>query len=205
MIKVYGSPMSTCTRKVLMTLAETSTPFEMVTIDFATGQHKKEPHILRQPFGRIPAIDDDGFEMFESRAIARYIAEKARSPLVPSDLKARAKMEQWISVETSELAPHAMKFVYEHTFKRKQDAAVLEAATKALDLTLPVMDKQLSKTPFIAGDSFTIADIGFMPYLEYAMATPARDLFTPHAHLMTWWNAISERPTWRKVAGRLES
>src|SRR5678815_1063768 len=176
MIKLYGSPLSTCTRKVLMTLAETTTPFEMNVIDFATGAHKKEPHVSRQPFGRIPAIDDDGFEMFESRAIARYVAEKAKSPLVPSDLKARAKMEQWISIETSEFATHAMKFVYEHTFKRKQEQPVLDAAAAALQTTLRVMNDQLAKTPFVSGESFTIADIGYMPYLEYVMASPAKEI-----------------------------
>jgi glutathione S-transferase len=202
MIKLYGSPLSTCTRKVLMTLGETQTPFEMNVIDFATGAHKKEPHISRQPFGRIPAIDDDGFEMFESRAIARYLAEKTNSPLIPSDIRARAKMEQWISIETSEFAPHAMKFVYEHTFKRKQDQSVLDAATAALKTTLRVMNDQLAKTPFISGESFTIADIGYMPYVEYVMASPAKELVTPHERVGAWWEKIRARPTWQKVIGK---
>lgn len=201
MIKLYGSPLSTCTRKVLMTLAETSTSYEMMTIDFATGAHKKEPHISRQPFGRIPAIDDDGFEMFESRAIARYIAEKTKSPLIPADIHARAKMEQWISIETSEFATHAMKFVYEHTFKRKQEQSVLDAAATSLKTTLGVMSGQLAKTPFISGDAFTIADIGFMPYLEYVMASPAKELVMPYERVGAWWEKIRARPTWQKVIG----
>jgi len=202
MIKLYGSPLSTCTRKVLMTLAETGTNYELMVIDFASGAHKKEPHISRQPFGRIPAIDDDGFEMFESRAIARYLAEKAKSPLIPADIHARAKMEQWISVETSELAPHAMKFVYEHTFKRKQEPSVLDAAQAALKVTFGVMSGQLAKTPFISGDAFTIADIGFMPYLEYVMASPARELAAPFERVVAWWEMIRARPTWQKVIGK---
>ncbi len=202
MIKLYGHPMSTCTRKVLMTLAETNTPFEMNLVDFATGAHKQEPHLSRQPFGRIPAIDDDGFKMFESRAIARYIAEKTSSPLVPKDLKARAKMEQWISIETSEFSGHAMKFIYEHVFKRPQEPAVLETAKKALATTTAFMEKQLAETPFISGADFTIADISFMPYIEYVMSSPAKDLFTGHAHMMSWWNKISERPAWRKATGK---
>jgi len=202
MIKLYGSPLSTCTRKVLMTLAETSTPHEMNVVDFATGAHKKEPHISRQPFGRIPAIDDDGFEMFESRAIARYIAEKAKSTLIPTDIRARAKMEQWISIETSEFATHAMKFVYEHTFKRKQDQAVLDSAATALKTTLGVMSGQLAKTSFVSGDTFTIADIGYMPYLEYVMASPARELVTPFERVVAWWEHVRARPTWQKVIGK---
>src|SRR5258708_4859933 len=125
MLKIYGNPLSTCTRKVLMTLAETSTPFEMT----------------------------------ESRAMSRYINQKAGGQLVPSDLKAAAKVEQWISIETSEFSGHAMKFVYEYAFKRPQEASVLEGARKTLETTCSVMDRQLAQTPFVAGATFSLADI----------------------------------------------
>jgi len=202
MLKIYGNPLSTCTRKVLMTLAETGTPFEMTVIDFGKGEHKQPVHLRRQPFGRIPTLDDDGFEMFESRAMSRYINQKAGGQLVPSDLKAAAKVEQWISIETSEFSGHAMKFVYEYAFKRPQEASVLEAARKALETTCSVMDRQLAQTPFVAGATFSLADICFMPYLEYTMGTPAKDIYAPHPRLLAWWNKISERPTWRKIVGK---
>jgi glutathione S-transferase len=202
MLKIYGNPMSTCTRKVLTTLAEMNMPFEMSAIDLAGGQHKQEAHLRRQPFGRIPALEDDGFELFESRAMSRYLNEKGGGKLIPSDAKARAKMEQWISVETSEFYPHAMKYIYNYTFKRPQEPAVLEAAGKALEVTCAVMEKQLAKTPYLAGGEFTLADIGFMPYIEYLMPTPAKDILSKHPHLMAWWSKISERPSWRKVAGK---
>jgi len=202
MLKIYGHPMSTCTRKVLMTLAENGTPHEVAVVDFATGEHKKEPHLSRQPFGRIPALDDDGFEMFESRAICRYLDQKAGGKLVPSDPKARAKMEQWISVETSEFTPHAMKFIYHDVFKRPQEPAVLEAAGKALEATCAVLEKQLAKTPFLVGAELSLADICYAPYVEYGIGTPAKEIFAKFPHLMAWWNRISERPTWAKVAGR---
>ncbi len=202
MLTIYGHPMSTCTRKVLMTLAETGTPFEMSVVDILTGENKKDSNVERQPFGRIPALDDDGFKMFESRAMCRYLNDKASGKLVPTDAKSRAKMEQWISIETSEFTPHAMKFVYDVVFKRPQGAAVLEAAGKALDTACALMEKQLTETPFLAGNELTIADVCFMPYIEYAMMTPAKDIFAKHPHLMAWWNKASERPTWRKATGK---
>lgn len=202
MLKIYGNPVSTCTRKVLMTLAETNTPYELVTIDFATGEHKKPAHVARQPFGRVPALDDDGFTLYESRAMARYLNERAGGALIPLDSKARARMEQWISVETSEFYPHSMKFIYEYIFKRPQGAPTLDAAKSALTATCQVMETQLAKAPFVAGDSFTLADICFMPYLEYCMASPAKEIFAPYSALNAWWSKISERPTWRKVTGR---
>jgi glutathione S-transferase len=202
MIKIFGNPMSTCTRKVLMTLAETKTPFELTVIDFTTGEHKKPAHLSRQPFGQIPAIDDDGFAFYESRAICRYINEKVDGNLIPGDLKSRALMEQWISVETSNFSPHAMKFVYHHVFKRPQDPAVIEAATKGLETALGVMDATLAKTPFLAGSEFSLGDVFFMPYIEYAMMTPAKEIIAKFPHVSSWWNKISERPTWKKATGK---
>jgi glutathione S-transferase len=198
-MKIYGHPLSTCTRKVLMTLAETSTPYDFVLVDFAKGEHKKEPHVHRQPFGRVPALEDDGFAMFESRAMCRYLNEKAAGKLVPADPKGRAKMEQWISVETSEFTPNAMKFVYQHIFHRPQEQAVLDAAGKGLDATCSIMDKQLAETPFLAGSEFSLADVCFMPYVEYVMATPAKEIVAKHRNVMAWWNKISERPAWKKA------
>lgn len=202
MIKLYGHPVSTCTRKVLMTLNETKTPFELTTVDFATGEHKKQPHLSRQPFGQIPAIDDDGFAMFESRAISRYINEKVDGELIPDDIKARALMEEWISIETSNFTPHAMKFIYHDVFKRPQDAAVLETAQKGLELALGVMETQLAKTPFLAGKDFSLADVCFMPYFEYAMMTVAKPTFAKYPHVTAWWSKVSERPAWLKSVGR---
>src|SRR4051812_19961063 len=114
MLTIYGHPMSTCTRKVLTTVTELGIPHELSLVDFAKGEHKQQPHLGRQPFGRIPAIDDDGFTLFESRAICRYLNDSRHGALAPGDAHGRGTMEQWISVETSEFSGHAMKFIYHH-------------------------------------------------------------------------------------------
>ena len=202
MLKIFGHPMSTCTRKVLMTLAETNTPYEMTVVDFAKGEHKQEPHLTRQPFGQVPALDDAGFTLYESRAMSRYINEKVSGKLVPSDAQGRAAMEQWISVETSDFTPHAMPFIFEHVMKRPQDAAKLEAAGKGLETALGVMNARLAKSPFLAGEQLTLADVCFMPYVEYLMSTPVKETIAKFPHVAAWWNKASERPTWKKVAGR---
>ena len=202
MLKIFGHPMSTCTRKVLMTLHENGTPYELTTVDFATGEHKQPAHLARQPFGQLPALDDEGFGLYESRAMARYLNDKASGKLVPTDPKARALMEEWISIETSNFTPHAMKFIYNYTFQRPQEPAVLEAAGAGLEKALTIMEERLAKSPFLAGNELTLADICFMPYIEYAMGTPVKDTFAKFPHVSSWWNKISERPTWRKTAGR---
>ncbi|HTB72707.1 MAG TPA: glutathione S-transferase N-terminal domain-containing protein [Polyangiaceae bacterium] len=202
MLKVFGHPASTCTRKVLMTLAEIRTPYEMVTVDFTIQEHKKQPHLGRQPFGQIPAIDDDGFALYESRAICRYLSERYSGSLVPADIKARALMEQWISIETSNFTPSAMKFIYHDVFKRPQEPAVLETAAKSVDTALRVMDARLGESPFVAGPQLSLGDVCFMPYFEYAMLTPVKGMVAKFPHVSAWWSKVSERPTWQKAIGR---
>jgi glutathione S-transferase len=202
MIKVYGHAMSTCTRKVLMTLVENGTPYELVTIDLMTGGNKQPEHLARQPWGKVPVIDDDGFMLYESRAICRYLNDKAGGKLVPADLRARAMMDQWTSVEYSYFTTPTMKFVFHHIFQRKHEPAALEAAQQELDHTLPILDAHLAQHAYFAGAELSLADIGYMPYVEYGMGTPVKDTFGKHAHFMAWWNRVSERPSWRKVTGR---
>jgi glutathione S-transferase len=198
-MKIFGHPMSTCTRKVLMTLAETNTPYEFELVDFTKGEHKLPPHLARQPFGVVPALKDDDFELYESRAICRYINEKAGGSLIPSEIHDRARMEQWISIETSNFTGPAMKFIYHHVFHRPQTPETIATATEQLNTALTITEKQLAARPFLAGSTFSLADICFMPYIEYSMKTPAKDVFAKYPHVMAWWNKLSEKPSWQKI------
>ncbi|MEP7052579.1 MAG: glutathione S-transferase N-terminal domain-containing protein [Pseudomonadota bacterium] len=201
-MKIFGNPVSTCTRKVLMTLHETNTPFELEVIDFAKGEHKQPAHLARQPFGQVPALDDGGFQLYESRAMARYIDAKAGGTLTPKDLQGRALMEQWLSVETSNFTPHAMKFIYHSVFKREQTPEVLQAAGAGLDTVYATLERQLASAPYLAGTMFSLAEVCFAPYLEYLALTPAAGKLADHPRVAAWWSATSERPAWRKTVGR---
>ncbi|HVW30482.1 MAG TPA: glutathione binding-like protein [Polyangiaceae bacterium] len=201
-MKIFGHPGSTCTRKVLMTLAETQTPYEFILVELGKGEHKQQPHLSRQPFGQVPALEDENLKMYESRAIARYINRKVGGKLEPSDLVGQARMEQWISVETSNFSGAAMKFIFQHTFGRAQAKEVLDAAQKQIDLALDVLNAALDGREYLVGDQFTLADVCFMPYFEYLMNSPEKESITKRAAVRAWWSRVGERPAWRKVAGR---
>ena len=120
-LKLYGHPMSTCTKRVAATLAEKQVPFELIPIDFAKGEHKSAAFLEKQPFGQVPYIDDDGFKLFESRAISRYLALKhgGIGKLIPdpADLKKTALFEQAVSIEVSNFDAFAAQLAWENIFK----------------------------------------------------------------------------------------
>jgi glutathione S-transferase len=206
MMKVFGHPASTCTRKVLCTLAEKGASFEFVVVDIMKGEQKSPEHLARQPFGVVPAIDDDGFALYESRAIARYLdATLPGTSLTPADAKNRALMEQWISVEHSYFSPHAMKSVmniFGASMAGKQpDADVvakgLADATRALD----VLEKALVGKEYLAG-TFSLADIMYAPYLQYLQDMGINAIVTERPNVLAWWQRVSARPSWQKAIGK---
>lgn len=206
-MKLYGNPGSTCTRKVLTTLAEKGASADFVEIDLAKGEQKSAEHRKHQPFGVVPALDDNGFEMFESRAIIRYLDDTLPGPkLTPSDPKQKAKMEQWTSVEYSYFTPHAMKIIYQKLLYPMRgmatDMKVVDDAKAELGKTLDIMERELGRQPFLAGEQFSLADISYMPYIEYLFAGQEGELIQSRPHVAMWWKRISERPSWQKVTGK---
>lgn len=205
-MKVFGHPMSTCTRKVLTVLAEKGEKAEFVQVDIVKGEGKQSDHLARQPFGQVPAIDDDGFVLYESRAICRYLDETLPGPKLHGvDAKSRAVIEQWMSVETSNFTPHAMKIIMQSFFGpmmgKEPDQSIVAAGREGLDRALAVMERQLAKTPFIAGKDFTLADVGFLPYIDYLFAAKAADQIEAQPSVAAWWKRISERPSWKVATG----
>jgi glutathione S-transferase len=205
-MKLYGHPMSTCTRKVLTTLAEKGHEVDFVLVDLMKGEHKHDAHMGRMPFGKVPALDDGGFWLYESRAIIRYLDEKLSGPkLTPTDIQDRARMEQWISVEYSYFSPAAMKIVMELVFHKMAgqvpNMEVVKAGREGVTQALDITEKTLSKQEFLAGKTFSLADISWMPYVQYLFAAEQGELITKHHGVKAWWERVSSRPSWKKVAG----
>lgn len=95
-LKVYGHAGAICTKRVLVTLKELSVPHELVSLDLLKGEHKAPEHVANHPFGKIPYIVDDGFVLYESRAICLYLARKFGKHLIPGegDVEGWAKFDQ---------------------------------------------------------------------------------------------------------------
>jgi glutathione S-transferase len=206
-MKLYAHPASTCSRKVLTTLAEKNHKAEFILVDLMKGEQKSPEHLARQPFGVVPVLDDDGFRLYESRAIIRYLDQKlAGNSLTPSDLKERAMMEQWTSVEYSYFTPAAMAIIKEALFVTMAggtpDKGKIEAGRTRLSPVLDILEKHLAGKDYLVGSQFTLADIGYLPYVEYLFASGSGDLITSRPNLAGWWGRCSERKSWRIATGK---
>lgn len=181
-LTLHGNIHSTCTSRVRTVLEELNVPYEFVGIDFAKGEHKAPAFVAVQPFGQVPYLDDDGFKVFESRAIARYIALKhgGVGTLIPAqaDAQKTALFEQAASIEMSNFDPSAAGLAFENIFKvyvlsrsiitrrfdadrdggvrrmhgGKTDPATVERLKTTLEAKLAAYDVILGKTKFLAGD-----------------------------------------------------
>lgn len=202
-MKLYGNPMSTCTRKVLTVLAEKGHQAEFVNIDLMKHEQKTPEHIARQPFGVVPALElDDGFIMYESRAIARFLDRTLPGPsLTPADPKAYALMEQFIGVEQSYFSGQAMKIVMER-FRGTNNEENIAKGREGMKRPLEVLDAALANRPFLAGNDFTLAEVCFAPYMEYLFAMGEKDSVAPYKNVMAWWDRVSNRPSVKKAHGR---
>ncbi|KIJ10791.1 hypothetical protein PAXINDRAFT_172063 [Paxillus involutus ATCC 200175] len=204
-LKLYGYSTSTCTLRVAVVLKEKDVPFEFHAVDLTKGEHKAPAFIANQPFGQVPYIDDDGFILYESRAICRYIAAKYASQgtvLIPTDPKALALFEQAASTETSNFDPSVSGLAWELKFTMWFGGKTDEARAKSLQTQLAgkldAYEVILSKQKYLGGDEITLADLFHLPYGTIVLDIGI-DEFSSRPNVKKWWDAVSSRPTWVAV------
>ncbi|KAJ6528237.1 thioredoxin-like protein [Mycena vulgaris] len=189
---------------VSLVLLEKQIPFEHVVVDLANGVHKTPAFLAKHPFGQVPVIDDDGFIVYEGCAICRYLAEKYAdqgTPLLPTDLKAKALFEQAASIELANFSPKVTKVRTETFFKSRQglpiDEAAAAAAVSELSAKLDAYEQAL--TSHCGGYEITLADL-FHLYSAPSLAGSGVDILSKKGPNVTrWWNDLIQRPTWIKL------
>jgi glutathione S-transferase len=203
-MKLYGHPLSPCTRKVLITLAEKGQKARFESVDLIASAHKHAAHLDRHPFGVIPVLDDDGFLLYESRAIIRHLDRRDGAPsLLPSALRELALMDQWLSVDQAYIAPHTRALAIERVLKghagQAPNPAVVADSEAALALGFGVLDGALADRRFLTGERFSLADVSLMPYVASLTLLGAGHLLSERPHLSSWWERVRARPSWRAL------
>jgi len=167
-IKVHSSPISGHSHRVRLFLSLLGLPFEMLDVDLGAGAHKRPDFLRRNAFGQVPVIEDGEVTVCDSNAILVYLNERyAADPArwYPRDPFAAAQVQRWLSVAAGPLAagPAVARVIV--LFGLARDPA--EVVARSHDL-LRVMERELSRRPFLAGESATLADIANYTYVAHA-------------------------------------
>jgi glutathione S-transferase len=198
MLRIWGRANSINVQKVLWCCAELDIAFERIDAGGKFGVSKTDAYRALNPNGLVPTIEDDGFVLWESNVIVRYLAARdGAGRLYPDDLRVRFNAERWMDWQATTLWP-ALRPVFiglVRTPVAERDlsdiASSLEAATRAL----MIVDRHLADRPFVAGDAFTIGDIplGIAAYRWFSLPIDRPAL----PDLVRWYDRLRERPGYR--------
>jgi len=194
MLKIYGLDVSTWTNRVRFTANSLGLRYEYIPINLAAGEGQAEDYLAIHPAGKIPALDDDGFRLFESGAIAKYLAAKNNSSLYPTDLKKRAIVDQWSDFVALHVAKAMERVVFNRIiyqiFDAEKDERSLQDGLAFLERFLPIIDTQLGKSAHLASDELSLADMVLLAWLDPAELSEV-DL-SPYQNIVRWRNALKQ-------------
>ncbi len=200
MLTIYGSDLSSPANKVRFVANHLGLKYEYKKVDLGAGEQKKPEFLKVNPVGKVPAIDDDGFMLYESGAIIKYLAEKAGSPILPRGLKERALFEQDLDFITLHVGMAAQKIVYNRVFAPRRnipvDAMSLQDGETFLKRFLPIIDAKLAKAPYCCGNALTLVDFTLLSILDPSEMAGI-DL-SPYANLAKWRNNLRQQDFYTK-------
>jgi glutathione S-transferase len=145
--------------------------------------------------------------LFESRAIARYVGEASPGAgFIPTDLKQRALVDQWVNAELAEFNTTAHPLVLALVIRPAlgggpPDPAAIENMRSRLAPVLGVLDRALEGKSYLVGEQFSLADMVFMPDLDYLHAGGEGPRIAKFPNVARWWKQISARPSWQAAKG----
>jgi glutathione S-transferase len=204
---LYGSRGSTNTDRVRLTLAEGGfTDYDLVLLNLQKGEQKSKEHMQRHPWGKIPAITfPDGFTLYESRAICKYLVTKYSFPLLPasSDVEAVALFDQAQSAEMTYFAEPAGRIAFEKFAKKfmglPPNEAVVSDALRSVETFLDVAEGLLHQKDYMAGNDFTLVDIYYIPLIQRLLACGYADIVLNRKSVSAWWSRCMNRPAVRSI------
>jgi glutathione S-transferase len=204
-VVLYGPAYSTYTRTARLALEEKGLAYDLREVDTLAGEGQKAEHLARHPWGKVPVLDHDGFSVFETVAIARYIDEAFPGPaLQPADARRRARMTQVCAVlDNYGWHPMVMRVFLQSVVVPMQGGTPdREAVAEALPLAeraLAVVESLTGGDGFLCGDTINLADCHLVPILDYfARTEDGRAVLARRPRLSAWWDRMQQRSS---VAG----
>ena len=199
---VYGPAYSTYARTVRLALEEKGVDYDLVEVDLLSGATQTPEHLARQPFGKVPAFEHDGFALYETDAVTRYINEAFPGPdLMPADAKSRARMAQAINIIASYGYPCLILQIFMQRaimpmMGNPTDEGAITAAMPQAETSLKALEQLIDGNPYLAGDRLSLADLLLIPVYDYLVQTPeGQKLLEATPNLRRWWDRVRTRPS----------
>jgi glutathione S-transferase len=189
-IRLHRLQISGHCHRVELLLAQLGLPYECVDVDLRAGEHKRPAFLALNPFGQVPVIEDGDVVLADSNAILTYLEQRyGNGTWLPRDAVGAARVQRWLSVAAGPLAfgPAAARVI--QLFGRPDDPAPAVDRAKAL---FGVMEQELARQPFLAGDGPTLADLANYSYV--ARAPEGLVSLEPYPHLRAWLARIEALP-----------
>lgn len=199
MVRIWGRRNSINVMKVVWTAEELGLAYERVDVGGPFGQLDAPAFGAMNPNRKIPVLEEDGLIVWESNTIVRYLAASRGSEgLLPTNPARRALVEKWMDWVLTELNPPIGTIFIQliRTPEDQRDLVAVQAACPVADQRWRLLDEVLARHPYVAGDSFTAADLAVGPFVHrwYHLPPPATRAEMPHVR--DYYERLRERPAY---------
>jgi glutathione S-transferase len=199
MIKMWGRNTSSNVQKAMWAVGEIGIDCERIDIGGPFGKNREAQYLAMNPNGLVPTLEEeDGFLLWESNSIVRYLAAKHQSAIEPRDLRTRALASKWMDWQLSVMGPAITPVFWGlvRTPPEKRDQGAIDAGKVKTTEAVKMLDEQLAKSQYVAGDAFSYGDIpvGVMSrrYRDLVSDRPAFENFE------RWFAALVARPAFKQ-------
>jgi glutathione S-transferase len=202
MLKIWGRNTSSNVQKAMWAVGELGLAHERIDVGGAFGGNKEPKYLAMNPNGLVPTLEeDDGFLLWESNSIVRYLAGKHGGTLRPSDAKTRALANQWMDWQLSVVGPAITPAFWGliRTPPEKRDHAAIAGSQQKTTDAMNMLEQRLGKSAYVAGEAFSMGDIpvGVMAY-RFRQLVPDRPAMP---NLERWYAAIAKRQAFHDHVG----
>ncbi len=199
-MKLYHFPASTNSRKVRILLIEKGLEYERIDVDLTKKEQKNPEYLKIHPFGQVPALDDDGFIVYDSTIINEYLEDEyPHPPLLPNDSEGRARARLMEDFRDIYFTPHFVEIIHEvRKPETERDQKVIQNAKETITQCFDRIERELEGRDYLAG-TFSLADISFMPNI--ALLEHFEFPVDPkYKNMRAWIERLKARPSFAESA-----
>ncbi|MBM3566875.1 MAG: glutathione S-transferase family protein [Alphaproteobacteria bacterium] len=198
MLKILGRKNSSNVQKVAWACDEIGLAFEREDVGGPFGRNKDPEYLVLNPNGTVPTVIDDGFVLWESNAIVRYLAGKhGVGKICPENPQERALADQWMDWQQTTAMPPLSPIFYNliRMKPEERDMNLVKASRDKLSQALAILDRHLAKNDFVAGRRFSMGDIplGILVYRWFTLQIERED----YPALKAWHDRLAARPAFK--------